>query len=65
MNEKIRKHAQNRKVKLWQIAERLGLQDSNFSRKLRHELPEQETDAIMAIIDELAASHREGGDDYD
>lgn len=65
MNQKIRKYAQDRKVKLWQIAERLGLQDSNFSRKLRHELSEQETDAIMAIIDELAASYKEGGDDYD
>mgnify|MGYP003289773423 CR=1 FL=1 len=65
MNQKIREYAQERKVKLWQIAEKLGLQDSNFSRKLRHELSEQETDAIMAIIDELAASYKGGGGDYD
>lgn len=65
MNQKIRKYAQDKKIKLWQIAERLGLQDSNFSRKLRHELSEHETKAVIAIIDELADNKKKGGRNND
>lgn len=53
-NETIRKEAAKNKVLLWQIAERLGMQDSNFSRKLRHELPDSEQEKIFGIIRELA-----------
>lgn len=41
-------------VKLWQVAERLGINDGNLSRKLRRELPEEEQDKILEIIQELA-----------
>lgn len=54
-NEAIRKAAQEKGVKLWQIAERVGMLDSNFSRKLRRELPEEEQRRIIAIINEIAA----------
>ncbi len=53
-NLTIRKTAQSKNVKLWQIAEALGMYDSNFSRKLRHELPPEETAHILALIDQLA-----------
>lgn len=42
-------------MRLWQNAEKLNLCDSNFSRLLRHELPEDKKAEIRAIIDELAA----------
>ena len=54
-NEAIRKAARENGVKLWQIAERVGMLDSNFSRKLRRELPEEEQSRIIAIIKEIAA----------
>ena len=54
-NMKIREAAQNSGIKLWEIAERVGITDSNFSRKLRRELPEEEEARILAIIDEIAA----------
>ena len=38
-NKEIRDYARIKDVRLWQIAEKLNLQDSNFSRLLRHELP--------------------------
>lgn len=58
-NEKIRTAAKDAGVKLWQIAERVGLTDSNFSRKLRRELADEECERILRLIDELAAE-REG-----
>ena len=38
---------------MWQIADALGINDGNFSRKLRKELPEEEKSKILAIIDQL------------
>ena len=62
MNEKIRIHAQKKKVKLWQVAEKMGVHDSKLSKKLRHELPPNETEAIMKIIDEIEAEEAKEGD---
>lgn len=53
-NEEIRSAAKSAGVRLWQIASAIGVNDGNFSRKLRHELPPQERDKILAIIDNLA-----------
>ena len=53
-NQDIRRAAQAAGVKLWQIADALGVNDGNFSRKLRHELPPDETAKILALIDEIA-----------
>ena len=52
-NKDIREAAKNRGVCLWQIAERLGMNDGNFSRKLRRELNQEEREKIMGIIAEL------------
>ena len=54
-NKDIREYANKRNVRLWQIALKLGINDGNFSRKLRTELPEEKKTEIKAIIDELAA----------
>ena len=53
-NQKIRAEAKEYRVKLWQIAEKLGVNDGNFSRKLRRELPEQEQSRIIEIIHSIA-----------
>lgn len=55
-NQEIRAAAKNKNVYLWQVAEKLGMQDSAFSRKLRRELPPAEKTAILAIINELSAA---------
>lgn len=54
MNAKVREHAQRKRVRLWQVAERMGIHDSMLSKKLRHELPAKDTEAIIKIIDEIA-----------
>ena len=45
-------------VRLWQIADVLGISDSNFSRKLRHELGGREKAKIIKIIDRIADAER-------
>ena len=54
-NKDIREYARKHNVKLWQIASKLHINDGNFSRKLRVELPEDKKAEIYKIIDELAA----------
>ena len=57
-NNEIRTAAKRSGVRLWQIAERIGINDGNFSRKLRRELPADEQERILNIIDKLAAENR-------
>lgn len=52
-NEGIRELAKSKGILLWQIADKLGITDGNFSRRLRHELTPQEQERILQIIDEL------------
>ncbi len=54
-NKDIREYANKRNVRLCQIAIKLGINDGNFSRKLRVELSEEKKAEIRAIIDSLAA----------
>ena len=53
-NTDIKKKAKEKGVYLWEIADKLGLIDTNFSRKLRKELPTDEKQVIFKIIDEIA-----------
>ena len=52
-NQDIKLEAAGAGVKLWQIADKLGIADNNFSRKLRKELPEEQKAKIREIIDQL------------
>lgn len=52
-NKDVRDYARIKDVKFWMIAEKLNMRDSNFSRILRTELPEEKKSRIIAIIDEL------------
>lgn len=52
-NQEIRQKAAASGVKLWEIAEKLGINDGNLSRKLRQELPCIEKEHILNIIDEI------------
>lgn len=52
-NKDIRSEIAERGFKLWQNADKLGMNDGNFSRKLRHELPDDEKRRVLDIIAEL------------
>ena len=53
-NQDVRKEVASSGLRLWQIAEALGIADYNFSRKLRRELPAEEKEKIFGIIRELS-----------
>lgn len=53
-NQDIRRTAAGAGVKLWQIADALGIADGSFSRKLRKELPQEEKERIFEIIKDLS-----------
>lgn len=54
VNQDIRRAAAGAGVKLWQIAEEMGIADYSLSRRLRKELPQEEKDKISAIIERLS-----------
>lgn len=53
-NEKIKLAAAGAGVRLWQVAEELGMLDSNLSRKLRHELSDTERQKLLAVICDIS-----------
>ena len=53
-NADIKLAAAGAGVRLWQIADELGVRDCNLSRKLRHELTKEEKEAVYAVIRRLS-----------
>ena len=53
-NQDIRRTAAGAGVKLWQIADALGIADCSLSRKLRKELPREGKERIFEIIKDLS-----------
>ena len=60
-NVDIKLIAAGKGVKLWQIADRLGIADCSLSRKLRKELSQEEKEHLLQIITQIA----EGGETHD
>ena len=52
-NHDIREASKKAGVKLWQIAEAIGINDGNFSRRLRKELPTEQKQRILNIVEDL------------
>jgi len=61
-NEWFRELAKAKGILLWQIADKLGITDGNFSRRLRHEMKPEEQESIWAIIDELTEEQHDTTD---
>lgn len=55
-NRDVKLAAAGAGVRMWEIADEMGILDCNLSRKLRHELPEDEKARIFAIIERLSTS---------
>ncbi len=53
-NQDLRKLAIKKKVRIWEIAQAYGINDGNFSRKLRCELEPKEKKHIREIINQIA-----------
>lgn len=57
-NLSIRKKAKEKGIHLWQIADQMGIHDTEFSKKMRYELSREEKNKITAIIEELASNKK-------
>ena len=55
-NELVKATAKEAGVFLWEIAERLNISDSHFSRKLRREFSESEREAVLAAIEQIKSN---------
>lgn len=62
-NNDIRELAKRNGICLWQIADKLNMQDSNFSRMLRTELTSEKKMKIVKIIKELSENQKQELDD--
>lgn len=58
MNNDIKRVAKEKGIKLWKIAEGLGITDSSFSRMLRYELSNEQKKKVLAIIKDLENENR-------
>ena len=49
----IKEKIKEAKLKVWQVAHAFGVTDATFSRKLRFDFNESDTQRVLAIIQEL------------
>lgn len=54
-NQEIRAAIAKAGIMYWQVADRYGITDGNFTRLLRKELPPEKKERIFAIIADLQA----------
>lgn len=52
-NMDIRNIIKESNLKYWQVADSIGLNDGNFSRLLRKELPKEKKEEILQAINKL------------
>lgn len=52
-NQDIKNFILKNNLKFWQIAEKLNINDGNFSRLLRKELTNEKKDEIFEIVNQL------------
>lgn len=53
-NTDLRRKAKEKGVFFWQIAAELGISEPTMTRRLRFELPEQEKQKYLTIINKLS-----------
>lgn len=60
MNKEITIECIKNNVKKYQVAERLGITDTTFSRKLRKKLDDKEKNQILEIIFNISKENKKG-----
>ena len=50
----VRQYILDNGILLWKVADKLGMSDGNFSRKLRHNFSEEDYNKIVSAVDELS-----------
>lgn len=60
MNQDIKNAIYMNGLRHWQVADALGINEATLSRKLRHEIPDDEKNRLLEII-----GHMKGGEQDD
>lgn len=60
-NVDIRSAFMSAGIKQWEVAAAVGVSESHFSKKLRHELPAEDKQRILEAIEQLAQERKEVG----
>lgn len=55
LNADIKTYAKTKGVKQWEIAECLGIHEAVLSRKMRHELSQEEKEEFKKAVDQVKA----------
>lgn len=63
-NYDIRSECHKYNIKLWELAEWIGVSESTMTRKLRQELPSEQKDHILSMILKLAEHKEEQEAEY-
>lgn len=58
-NTELKAYAKKNRVFIWEVAEKFGLSDGTFSRKLRKELTNKEQELFKKYVDEIKATRIE------
>lgn len=58
INQKIREQISINNLKYWQVADKLNINDGNFSRLLRKQLSKEKEEQILKIIEELKEANK-------
>lgn len=59
-NQEIRNCIIKNNLRFWQIADKLNINDGNFSRLLRKELTKEKKEEILNIIEQLKEEEKNG-----
>lgn len=57
-NQDIRQLLQEKRIYYWEVAQKIGITDGYFSKKLRSELPPDEKDRIRGIINQISENRQ-------
>ena len=62
-NKDLRLYAASKGVRLWQVAEKFGITDAAFSRKLRKVFSKENAEQFRKYVDEIVAESGGGGNE--
>ena len=58
-NEELKSFIKSKNIKLWQVADKLGIYDTNFSKMLRYKLKDEELNKVYKAVKELEREKNE------
>lgn len=54
-NTELKRYAAGKGVRLWQVADRFGITDAAFSRKMRRDFSKEEAARFKKYVDEIVS----------